>query len=700
MGIKESLKHGIQNVMLTGRKREYNRDLHNALHSYDSYIERTEKGIEENIEVRGDYEVSIVKESEFAGFIKGFDTLEKSVGIVCVVAKDCTLSSFAASVVAQHFEKNPECEIVYSDEDFYLATKEESKEWKSGRIPADRRVNPVMKPVPSIDTFLSYQYFGRFFAFKTSLLTRLGKRVFEDENDLTTYDFLLRAFDSRIEHIPLVLAHNLITVSDEERRELSKGTQSETIAANYREISEIIGNGEEYFTIKKRFLKANNLAGTLEMKAGFGRVVWNIEGNPKVSILIPSKDHPEILKQCIDSVVKLTDYRNFEFVVIDNGSSDENKSEYCKYLDEIRAGGIEVKYIYYPSEFNYSAMNNEAARNASGEYLVLLNDDIEVTEGEWLGVMLGQCMQEGVGAVGVKLLYPGGEVIQHVGITNAVDGPVHKFIGKRDSEVYHGGRNRLVYNTLGVTGACLMISKADYEGVGGLDEELRVAYNDVDLCFKLIEKGLRNVVRCDVSLIHHESLTRGADAASEAKLERLAKERSLLYTRHPGLYRNDPYEGAANSGGAELGFDTENIVEERSASNPGPSPAKKDYRSLPGGIAVHFDRLEKDPVLQINGKDVYCLQGYALIPLIDNMRFTYEMVLMGDAGDYVMPMKGRLRMSLSGGFPDTPNIKLAGFCNFVYDGEIPHGTYEIGVYAKDHASRRRLFQPTGRKLEV
>lgn len=699
MGIKESVKHGIQSVMLTGRKREYSRELHRALHSYDSYIERTEKGIEESIRVRGNYSMTIISEPEFGNYIKAFDCAKENAGIVCVVAPECTLSSFAMSVIAEHFENNPECEIVYSDEDFYLASDRERNKFADGRIPIERRVNPVMKPVPSIDTFLSYQYFGSFFAFKTSILAGVEC----DNGDLlniTTYDFLLRMFDSKIEHIPLVLAHNMIKISDDELRELNRGVQPETIAASHHEIEEIKGNDERFFDLKKRYLKAHNLDGDFQIKDGFGRVVWNVIGNPKVSILIPSKDHPEVLKQCVDSVVKMTDYRNFEFVVIDNGSCDENKAEYVKCLDAVRAEGINAEYIYSPSEFNYSAMNNEAARCAKGEYLVLLNDDIEVTDGEWLRVMLGQCMQEGVGAVGAKLLYPGGETIQHVGITNAVDGPVHKFIGKSDRDVYHGGRNRLVYNTLGVTGACLMISRADYESVGGLDEELRVAYNDVDLCFKMIEKGRRNVVRCDVSLIHHESLTRGADAASEAKLERLAKERSLLYTRHPALYRNDPYEGAANSGGAELGFDIENIVEERSRNNPGPCLTNKDYRSLPGGIAVHFDRLEKDPVLKMNGKDVYCLQGYALIPLIDNMRFTYEMVLMGDDCDYVMPMKGRLRLSLSGGFPDTPNIKLAGFCNFVYEGEIPHGIYEIGVYAKDHASRRRLFQPTGRKLEV
>lgn len=700
MGIKQSLKSGIQNVMLTKRKKEYSSDLRKALHSYDTYIEKTEKGLEDNISLQGLFKEARPDFNDFADILKDPKKADGDTIYFISIGKGC-LSSFAGAVVCEYFESNPECELVYADEDSFLATDKESEEFAKTKVPVERRFNPVMKPIPSLETFLSYQYLGRFFAFKGSLLSKLDLSDIETEDvEICTYDFLLRAFDAHTEHIPYVLYHNWIEINEEELRLLKAGEEPETIAKNHPECNAIFGNDEKFFGIKQRFLSKHNIDGVFETKDGFGRCKLQVSGNPQISILIPSKDHPDVLKQCIDSVIKLTQYNNYEFVVIDNGSSDGNKKLYDEYIEALKKSGTSIQYLYYPAEFNYSAMNNRAAEAATGEYLVLLNDDIEVIDGEWLGIMLGQCMTEGVGAVGAKLLYPGGELIQHVGITNAVDGPVHKFIGKNDGEILHGGRNKLVYNTLGVTGACLMISKANYEAIGGLDEELRVAYNDVDLCFKLIERGLRNVVRCDVSLIHHESLTRGADAASEAKLERLAKERTLLYGRHSGLYRTDPYEGAANSGGAELGFDTENVIEERSKDNPGPVKAAKDYRSLPGGIAVHFDRLEKDTILKMNGKDVYCLQGYALIPLIDNMRFTYDMVFMGEDGDYVMPMKGFLRMSLSGGFPDTPNIKLAGFCNYVYEDELPHGTYEIGVYAKDHASRRRLFQPTGRKLEV
>ena len=199
-----------------------------------------------------------------------------------------------------------------------------------------------------------------------------------------------------------------------------------------------------------------------------------------------------------------------------------------------------VTYIYEPATFNFSAMVNRGAREAKGNYLLFLNDDTEVKEPESIRRMLGQAKQAHTGAVGAKLLYPDREHIQHIGIINIATGPSHAFLGDSDAHRLLFDRNRVDYNYLAVTAACLMVSKAKYEEAGGFDEELRVAYNDVDFCFSLIEKGYYNVVRNDAVFLHYESLSRGNDMSPE-KMARLNVERKRLYNKHPDYVKTDPF---------------------------------------------------------------------------------------------------------------------------------------------------------------
>ena len=169
---------------------------------------------------------------------------------------------------------------------------------------------------------------------------------------------------------------------------------------------------------------------------------------------------------------------------------------------------------------------------------------------DWLDRMVGQASLRHVGAVGAKLLYPNSTLIQHAGVTNTISGPGHKLKGLDDTQSYYYGRNKLVYDMIGVTAACLLIRTKVYRALGGLYEGLRVAYNDVDLCFRLCEKGLCNVQRNDVVLYHHESLSRGDDMQDEGKFKRLMEEKDVLYRRHPRLYAQDPYNGTIRNTGA------------------------------------------------------------------------------------------------------------------------------------------------------
>lgn len=666
-----SVKKTIQEILLAPYRKKYKDACLRAQNSYDEFIKREEK---KKSDVSNADRLSV----EIRNYKDGFDLSSSEKDIVIFLSDEAVLSPFAQGIISAYFYEHPECVLLYADEDYVQGKKPEHQ--MVSRIPASKRCFPFMKPIPSKESVLSWFYVGSMFA----VLRKPAQEIipFKGTALESAYSFVLKLWfrykTERIGKISDVLSHVFL-----EDVSAAEGL--------------MCGSGSEFDSVKEECLKENGILARLVPDAqGISHVVYDTAPNPLVSVLIPTKDHPDVLRRCIVSLREINDYQNIEIIVVDNGSQDNARQEIVQMSEK-----LQFTYVYEKQEFNYSHMNNLARTKANGEYLLLLNDDMEVKSSYAIKRMLSQAMQPGVGAVGAKLLYPGSSLIQHVGITNAVDGPVHKFISYDDNEIYHHGRNRLVLNCLGVTGACLMVKTEHFDAVCGLNEELRVAYNDVDFCFKLIEKGLVNVIRNDCILYHHESLSRGADVLSADKMERLSKERKLLYRAHPEFYRTDPYEGACISGGSELGFDLENCFERKKSKAECPRPTKRDFHKYPGGIHVVFDRLEKEEFLKSLGETFYVLQGFAVIPLIDNVRFTYRMVFEGEKGfTYEMPMKGYLRMNLEGGFPGTENIKMAGFCNFVTESELPKDTYRIGVFAIDHAARRRLYQDTGRTLTI
>lgn len=247
--------------------------------------------------------------------------------------------------------------------------------------------------------------------------------------------------------------------------------------------------------------------------------------NDKISIIIPSKDNYDVLKRCVDSIRNKSTYHNYEIIVVDNGSKDQGL--YTDLCD---------KYVYEKCDFNFSKMCNLGAKNADGDYLLFLNDDTEVISENWLELMAGYANEKNIGAVGAKLYYPGTDLIQHCGVVNIQQGPVHSFIGFSDSASLYFGRNRYNYNVSAVTAACMMIKKDRFLG---FDEDFEVSYNDVDLCFRLIENGYNNIVLNDVKLYHYESLTRGNDKDDLQKMQRLSQEKFKLYDKHSDFCCND-----------------------------------------------------------------------------------------------------------------------------------------------------------------
>jgi GT2 family glycosyltransferase len=222
---------------------------------------------------------------------------------------------------------------------------------------------------------------------------------------------------------------------------------------------------------------------------------------------------------------------------MDNGSTRPDALEMLQQL----ANEDGVTVVPHDRPFNYSEINNVGATRARGELLLFLNDDTEVLMADWLERMAGYAQLEHVGAVGAKLLYPGTRTIQHAGILNLLDGPSQALVHQDADDPGYFMRGLLEYNWIAVTGACLMIERRKFDCVGGFDESLPIAYNDVKLCFDLIERGFYNVACSAVELVHHESVTRGLDHLSPEKLARLAVERDYLYDKHPHFYRHDPF---------------------------------------------------------------------------------------------------------------------------------------------------------------
>ncbi|MEA1830982.1 glycosyltransferase family 2 protein [Methylobacterium durans] len=382
---------------------------------------------------------------------------------------------------------------------------------------------PFFKPDWSPDALMSIMYTCHVSCMRRSLIEAAGglRQGFEGAQD---YDLTLRVTErtTAIAHVPKVLYH---------WRTLPSSLASDMAAKPYAH--------DSVRRLKEEALTRRGIPGTVEPVAampGQFRVNYSPRGTPTVSIVIPSKDNPAMLRRCVDSILKVSTYRSFEIVVIDNGSTQRPA---LKTLEELRKLDA-VTILSDPSPFNYSAINNLGARTARGEILLFLNDDTEILSPDWLERLAGYAQRDHVGAVGARLLFPDGK-IQHCGIVNLYDGPGHAFYRRNDDQVADFGRNTLEFDWVAVTGACLAIERRKFVAVGGFDETLPVAYNDVELCFRLVEAGYFNVVCQNVRLVHHESVTRGDDQASREKRERLRRDMMRLYARHPGFLARDPF---------------------------------------------------------------------------------------------------------------------------------------------------------------
>ncbi|MBP5343786.1 MAG: glycosyltransferase [Alphaproteobacteria bacterium] len=424
---------------------------------------------------------------------------------------DDTIDRNALYEVVKKLNENPKLDFIYTDED---------KVTEDGKI----YHMPFFKPDWSPDLFMSMMYTNHLGVYRASIVKAIGG-LRSEYNGAQDYDLTLRFLEksdnSRVGHVSKVLYH---------WRERKESVAFAASSKNYA--------FEKAKLAKESALERQHIPATMEYIDGTSqyRPIYHVVGNPLVSIIIPSKDHPDILFRCIDSIAEKTSYPNYEIIIVDNGSSKEHKKIIQKYVKERK-----IQYLYGQYDFNFSKMNNIGVEHSNGEYLLFLNDDIEIIQKDWLSRLLGQAQQSHTGAVGAKLYYPQTTLLQHAGISNLHNGPSHSFNKLEDSALYYFCFNKVDCNCIAVTAACLLVSKKNFISIGGFNEDLAVAYNDVALCFALHEKGYYNVIRNDVIAYHHESLSRGLDSVSAEKQERLKREKLKLDELFPQLCAKDPY---------------------------------------------------------------------------------------------------------------------------------------------------------------
>lgn len=397
--------------------------------------------------------------------------------------------------------------------------------FKNGDL--NKMVTMHFKPDYAIDNLRANNYICHFSVFARHLLegTELFRTKFDGSQD---HDMILRLTDAakNVVHVPKALYYWRSHAGS-----VASGIEAKTYAINAAKgaIAEHLrSHGFENFEITS----------TRAFETIF-RISYEIIGTPKVSIVIANKDHVEDLERCISSILERTTYLNYEIVIVENNSETKEIFEYYDSLKKYK----NIKVVKFEGEFNYSAVNNLGVKNADGEYILLLNNDTQVISINWIEELLMFAQREDVGAVGAKLYY-GDKTVQHAGVVlqlgaHRTAGHIHCRQG-RDSIGYMG---KLCYaqNVSAVTAACLLVSKAKYEEVGGLDENFRVALNDVDFCLKLREKGYLNIFTPYSELYHYESVSRGSDLEG-ANLARLDKEAEDFKQKWKEvLDKGDPY---------------------------------------------------------------------------------------------------------------------------------------------------------------
>lgn len=413
---------------------------------------------------------------------------------------DDLLAPDALYEMAVRLRKDPDIDVFYTDEDKVTTDLAE-------------HFQPHLKPEFNLDLLRSNNYICHFFTVRRSIAAQVGG--FRPEfNGAQDYDFIFRCTEAagKIVRIPRILYHWRVHSASTADNPASKMYAYE---AGKRAIEE---------NLMRTGTKGEV---TLRPDYGFYDVRYPVEGEPLVSVLIPNKDQKDTLMKCVRSVLKTSTWKNLELLIIENNSSEKETFDCYRELQK----DPRVRVLYYPgTTFNYSAINNFGVKEAKGEYLLFLNNDIEAITPDFVERMLGNCQRPEVGIVGAKLYYPD-NTVQHAGIVIGIGGIAgHAFLGLARAKSGYMHKASLQMNCSAVTAACMMMKADVFRKAGGFEEKLTVAFNDVDLCLRTVQMGYLVVYVPHVEMYHYESKSRGAEDSPE-KVRRFQEEIEFMRTR-------------------------------------------------------------------------------------------------------------------------------------------------------------------------
>ena len=422
---------------------------------------------------------------------------------------DDELTPHALFECVKALNKDRKIRVLYSDED-------------KMSMDGHKFFQPHFKPDYNPDLLCTVNYICHLFVVDRKVIDKVGmlRSEFDGAQD---YDFIFRCIEAEIYHIPKILyhwrCHEDSTAENPESKTYAFEAGKRAIEAHYERtgIHAEVYQGEFLGLYRTRFIR---------------------DHDPLISIVIPNKDHIEDLKRCMDSIDKKSTYQNYEYIIVENNSTDEKTFQYYK---ELEASNPKAHVVYWDREFNYSAINNYGASFAKGEYLLLLNNDTEIINPDCLEELLGYCMRSDVGAVGARMYYED-DTIQHAGVVIGFGGIAgHCFVLQPRGTTGYCHRIICAQDYSAVTAACMMVKREAFDKVGGLTEELAVAFNDIDFCMKLRAAGYLIVYNPYAELYHYESKSRGLEDTPE-KVARFNKEIQIFEKRWPDILRNgDPY---------------------------------------------------------------------------------------------------------------------------------------------------------------
>lgn len=413
---------------------------------------------------------------------------------IALLDHDDALAPNALYEYIKVLNEHPEYDMFYSDED---------KIDEGGK----KHFEPNFKPDYNPDLFMTNNYICHFFMVKKDIVDKIqGFRPGYD--GAQDYDFILRCIENgnHIHHVPKILyywrCHKNSTARDFSSKEYAYDAGRRALQDHFDRLG-------------------MNITVNYGPQFGWYSNEYHLASHPLVSVMIPNKDHIPDLKRCIDSIYERATYDNYEIIVIENNSTEP---ETFAYYDEMVEKHDNFRVIYYKGDFNYAAINNFGFESVLGDYVLLLNNDVEVISENIFEHMLGFCMREDIGAVGAKLYYDD-ETIQHAGVVVGVNGvAAHAFSGMNRAELGYMARAVVCQNYSAVTAACMMVKSSLYRELGGLDaENFAVAFNDIDFCLRVGKAGYRIVFDAETELYHSESKSRGYEDTPE-KMERFSRE--------------------------------------------------------------------------------------------------------------------------------------------------------------------------------